>query len=158
MNRARLAAATTLAAAALLGLAACSSSGGSSSSGGNTPAPSATPTQSGPSITITPSTGLAASQAVTIVGTGYTAGKTFGATECADKGNATGAGDCNLRGIKVGTANPSGMVTIQFTAVKGPFGSNNIVCSASQPCIISVADAGSATPTEIGTASVTFAG
>jgi hypothetical protein len=158
MNRARIGAATTLAAVALLGLAACSSSGGSSNNTPATTAPTATPTASGPQITITPHDNLSASAAVTLVGTGFTPGKTFGATECADKGNATGAGDCNLRGIKVGTANPSGKVTVQFTAVKGPFGSNNIVCSSSQPCIISLADAGSATPTEVASGSVTFAG
>jgi hypothetical protein len=49
-------------------------------------------------------------------------------------------------------------VTVQFTAVKGPFGSNNIVCSSSQPCIISLADAGSASPTEVASGDITFAG
>jgi Neocarzinostatin family len=156
MNRARIGAATTLAAAALLGLAACSSSGGSSNNTPATQAPSPTPTGAAQNVTITPSTGLKASQTVSVVGTGFTPGKTFGVTECADKGAATGAGDCNLRGIKTGTANPSGQVTVQFTAVKGPFGSNNITCSSSQPCIISVADAGSAAPTEVASGTITF--
>jgi hypothetical protein len=108
-------------------------------------------------ITITPNTGLTDQQAVAIVGKGYTAGKTYGITECADKGNATGAGDCNLRGIKVATADATGTVNASFPAAKGPFGSNNIVCSASQACLISVATAGSANPSELASLNITFA-
>jgi len=109
-------------------------------------------------MTVTPHSGLKASQTVSVVGTGFVAGKQYGVTECADKGAATGAGDCNLRGIKVGVANATGTVTVQFTAVKGPFGSNKIVCSSSQPCLISVANAGSASPTEVASENITFAG
>ena len=108
-------------------------------------------------ITITPNTGLTDGQAVAIVGKGYVAGKTYGITECADKGNATGAGDCNLRGIKVATADATGTVNASFPAAKGPFGSNNIVCSASQACLISVATAGSANPSEVASLNITFA-
>lgn len=145
----------------MIGLAACSSSGGSSGSSNNPPAsqaPSPTPPAAAQQVTVTPHANLPATANVTVVGTGYTPGKSFGATECADKGAATGAGDCNLRGIKVATADSSGKVTVKFTAVKGPFGSNNIVCSSSQPCIISIADAGSAAPTEVASATITFAG
>ena len=107
--------------------------------------------------TITPNTGLTDGQMVTIVGKGYTAGKTYSMVECADKGNNTGAGDCNLRGIKVATADSTGTVTAQYPAAKGPFGSNNIVCSASQACLVSLATAGSANPSEVATANVSFA-
>jgi curli biogenesis system outer membrane secretion channel CsgG len=83
-------------------LAACSSS--KSSSTATTVAPAATTTSAaGPSqnITITPSTGLHDGQTVRIVGTGYTkSGEQLQVTECADKGQATGAGDCDLRNIK----------------------------------------------------------
>jgi hypothetical protein len=109
------------------------------------------------SVTITPSTGLTDAQSVQVVGKGYTAGKTYGLTECADKGAGTGAGDCNLRGIKVATADATGTVTTTFPVAKGPFGSNNIVCSAQQACIVSVATAGSANPSEVATATITFA-
>jgi hypothetical protein len=110
----------------------------------------------GPSATITPSSGLHDGQVVQVVGKGFTPGKQYGITECADKGTATGAGDCNLRGIKVGTADSKGVVTVSFTVAKS-FGSNNIVCSSSQPCLVSVANAGSANPTEVGSSRISFA-
>jgi hypothetical protein len=170
-----------LAAAGLVVLGACSSSSKSSSSttaaaaAQTTAAPATTseaPTTEAPTttaaatatsaapaqtITITPDTGLTDQQVVHIVAKGYVAGKTYSAVECADKGSATGANDCDLRVIKVGTADSSGTVTVDFPAQKGPFGGNNIVCSAAQKCLISVANAGSANPTEVATQNITFA-
>ncbi len=107
-------------------------------------------------VTITPSSGLTDGQVVQVVGKGYKAGSQYSAIECADKGNNTGAGDCNLRVIKVAAADATGTVTISYPVAKGPFGSNNIVCSASQACLISVANAGSANPTEVATEDITF--
>jgi hypothetical protein len=107
-------------------------------------------------VTITPSTGLKDGQSVHVVGKGYTAGKTYSIVECADKGAATGAGDCNLRGIKVATADSTGTVTSAFPVAKGPFGANNIVCGASQGCILSVATAGAANPDEVATGTISF--
>jgi hypothetical protein len=155
MKRARIGAATTLTAAALVALAACSSSGGSSNPPATQP-PSPTPTGPAQTVTISPHTGLTNGESVKIVGLGYTAGKTYGVTECADKGAATGAGDCDLRGIKTAVATSTGEVGLFFNANKGPFGSNNIVCSATQKCLISVATAGSAAPDEVASANITF--
>jgi hypothetical protein len=146
-------------------LSACSSSSKSSStattSAPTVPATAAatTTTAAAPAqtVTITPNTGLKDQQVVQVVGKGYSAGKSYSVIECADKGAATGAGDCDLRGIKVATADSTGTVTSPFTALKGPFGSNNIVCSATQGCILSVANAGSAAPTEVATGTITFA-
>jgi hypothetical protein len=150
--------ATTAAAAATT--AAPTTAAPTTAAPATTAAPETTTTAaaSAQNVTITPATGLTDGQTVHIVGTGYVAGKTYSAVECADKGNATGAGDCNLHVIKVGTADGSGNVTIDFPAAKGPFGSNNIVCSAAQKCLISVANAGSANPTEVATMNITFAG
>lgn len=153
-------------AAVLFVVSACGSSSSKSASTTAAPATEATTTTTSEAttttapaqtVTITPSTGLKDGQVVHIVGKGYTAGKQYGLTECADKGNNTGAGDCNLRGIKVATADATGTVSADYPVAKGPFGSNNIVCSASQACLVSVATAGSANPSEVATANITFA-
>jgi hypothetical protein len=157
MNGAKIRVAMTLAAVALVGLAACSSSGGSSNNTAPTTAPTSTAPAAAQEMTITPDTGLANDQQVQLVGTGFTAGKSYTSTECADKGAATGAGDCNLRNIVAGTADASGKVTLAFKVAKGPFGTNNIVCSASQKCLVSIATAGAAVPDEVASANITFA-
>jgi hypothetical protein len=108
-------------------------------------------------LTITPGAGLTDGQVVRVVGTGYVTGKTYAAVECADKGNATGWGDCDLHGIPVATADATGTVTIAFPVAKGPFGFNKIVCSAFQKCLIFVANAGSPNPMEHAVLDITFA-
>ena len=163
---ARLATCAAFTALIPLGLAACGSSSKSSTATTAAPATTAAATTAtsgstsstapAQTVTITPSTGLTDGQVVHIVGKGYTPGKQMGVTECADKGNATGAGDCNLRGIKVATPDSSGTVTIDYPVVKGPFGSNSVVCSASLKCLVSVATAGSANPDEVATANISF--
>jgi hypothetical protein len=117
-----------------------------------------TTTTVGQTITITPSTGLTNGQMVHVVGTGFTPGETnLGINECADKGNNTGAGDCDLAGTKVLKPDSSGKVTIDFAVKKGPFGSNNIVCSAAQACLLSISQL-VASPTEQASSNITFAG
>ena len=151
--------------ALLLVLTACSSSKSTTTTTAaatteaptTTAAPTTTTAAAAQSITITPATGLADGQSVHIVGKGYTSGMKYGITECADKGNNTGAGDCNLRNIGIATADSTGTVTTDFKVAKGPFGSNNIVCSATQACLVSVANAGSANPTEVASMNITFA-
>ncbi|MGZ4675222.1 MAG: neocarzinostatin apoprotein domain-containing protein [Acidimicrobiia bacterium] len=142
-------------------LAACGSSGGSKSSPPATkPAKTTTTTaaKAEQTVTITPSTGLTDGQTVTVVGKGFTPGATnIGANECADKGDQTGAGDCDLGGTKTGVVDASGTVTIQFVVKKGPFGANNIVCSATVKCIVSVSQL-IESPTEVATGDITFAG
>lgn len=146
--------------AALLLAAACSSSSKSSSSSSAAPPASvqATTTTAGPTqtLTITPSTGLKNGQVVQVVGKGYTAGTTYSVIECGNKGAATGAGDCDLRNIKVATADSTGTVTSAFPVAKGPIGSNNVDCSVAPGCLLSVATAGSANPSEVATATITF--
>lgn len=153
-----------LPAVAVVVLAGCGSSSKSTSSATTpttaavtTEAPTTTTPAPAQTITVTPSTGIKDGQAVHIVGKGYTPGKTMGVTECADKGAATGAGDCNLRGIKTAVPDSTGTVTIDFPVLKGPFGSNNIVCGPTQKCLVSVATAGSANPDEVASTDITFA-
>jgi hypothetical protein len=50
----------------------------------------------------------------------------------------------------------SGTVTIQFKVNQGPFGANQIVCSAAQKCLVSVAELVAA-PTQEADADITFA-
>jgi len=168
MKRTRISKGTILVMIALLGVAtACGSSKKSNPPASSPPvttsasspsaSPSASATAPAQTETITPNKGLVDKQVVTVVGKGFTAGKQYGITECADKGAATGANDCNLRGIKVGVADATGTVTVKFPVAKGPFGGNNIVCTKAPGCIVSVANAGSAAPTEVAAASITFA-
>jgi hypothetical protein len=140
-------------------VAACGSSKKSSSSSSSSSSAAATTTtaKSNLTVTITPHTGLHDGETVQVVGKGFTAGQQYGVTECANKGASTGAGDCNLRGIKVGTADAAGTVTVAFPVAKGPFGSNNIVCTNPPGCIVSVANAGSANPTQVALGEISFA-
>ena len=109
-------------------------------------------------VTITPATGLHDAQTVSVSGTGYKPNEQLGVVECADKGDQTGAGDCDLGNIKVTNASASGTVTgFQFTVHKGPFGGNHIVCGSPTPCLVSLAEAGVAAPHEVATMQLAFA-
>jgi hypothetical protein len=157
MSKVRLGVAAIFVAVAATSLAACSDDDNSST---NTPAPATTtaePSASAPAqtVTISPAGALKDKQVVTLTGKGYTAGKQYGATECANKGAATGAADCNLHGIKVGVADASGTVTIQFTVAK-TFNTPVIDCTKDPGCIVSIANAGTAAPTEVATADLDF--
>jgi neocarzinostatin family protein len=160
MKDARTRAAFALAVAATIFFAACGSSSKSSSSTTTSAAAATTSTSAAApaqSLTITPATGLTDGQTVQIMATGFTkAGETLGVTECADKGAQTGAGDCDLRNIKAPvTADASGNVSTSYVVHKS-FGANNIVCSATQKCLLSVATAGSASPDQVAVANITF--
>lgn len=159
MKHARTRAAFALAVAATIFFAACGSSSKSSSSTTTSAAAATSTTAAAPaqSMTITPATGLTDGQTVQIAGTGFTkAGETLGVTECADKGTQTGAGDCDLRNLKVPvTADASGNVSTSYVVHK-TFGANNIVCSATQKCLLSVATAGSAQPDQVASMDITF--
>lgn len=162
MTHARARAVCAFVVAGAMLLAACGSSSKSSSSTTTTPTTAASTSSSaaGPTqtLTITPNSGLTDGQTVQLKGTGFTkAGETLQALECADKGTQTGAGDCNLGAIKVlGMADSTGTITGSYVVHKGPFGSNNIVCSATVKCLISVSTAGSPQPDQVGTENITF--
>jgi hypothetical protein len=140
-------------------LAACGSSGGSTAAPPTTTKPKVTTTTTeapAQTVTITPSTGLTDGQTVTVVGKGYTPGaQNIGANECADKGDQTGAGDCDLGGTKTAIPDASGTVTFQFVAKKGPFGANQIICTGATKCLISVSEL-TASPTQVATGEITF--
>jgi hypothetical protein len=144
----------------VLVLGACGSSGGSKPKSTTTSKETTTTTAAAPkqTVTVTPATGLTDGQTVTVVGKGFTPGATnIGITECADKGDQTGAGDCNIPGIKTAVPDASGTVTVQFVVKKGPFGASSIICSATVKCLVSVAQQ-TASPTEVGSQNIEFAG
>lgn len=106
------------------------------------------PEATGPTMTVEPSEGLTDGQTVTVSATGFVAsdrvifGETaLGINLCVDKGDATGAGDCNLGGIVAPVVDAEGNVPpTEFTVVKGPFGANNVTCGVDGPCVISVGE------------------
>jgi len=126
--------------------AAPSSSAGSSSSG----------SKAHPSATVTPATGLKDKQLVQVTGSGFTPQEALQVVECADKGTATGPGDCNLTAMQSVVSDTSGQVHAQVQVLQGPFGGNNIVCGPKQRCLISVTQA-TLTPTEEADVPIQFA-
>ena len=83
-----------------------------------------------PQIKIKPSSNLTDGQAVTVSGTGYKPNLSLGINECADKGDQTGAGDCDLGATLPVKSNSKGVVPpTKFTVKVGPFGGNNVVCT-----------------------------
>lgn len=120
-------------------------------------APSASPTRHGtPAIKVVPATGLRATQTVRITGGGFTPHEALQAVECADKGTATGPGDCNLDAMIALQSDADGNVAAELQVVRGPFGANKITCSATQHCLVSVTQA-TLSPTEEANAAITFA-
>ena len=139
--------------------AACSSSGSSGKAAGTTTTtlgstqttstptlPAATTTSTtvdpnAPTIAVTPSTGLTDGQMVTVTGAKFPPGHQVGVTECVDKGDSTGAADCDLAGeaatIKAVAAD--GTYTVQF-AVKIKPAAADAACSASNPCVVSLGE------------------
>lgn len=120
-----------------------------------TAAASATATSGHQQITVTPAAGLRSGQRVRVQASGFSPGESLVITQCASKGTATGPGDCNLNAMQGVTADPSGRVQTGFTVTQGPFGANNIVCSPSQACLISVTQA-TPSPTQEADATIKF--
>jgi hypothetical protein len=107
-------------------------------------------------LIVTPSAGLKSPATVQVTATGFSPGASLVVTQCANKGNNTGPGDCNLAGIQTVTANSAGQITTPMTVIKGPFGTNHIVCSGSQTCLVSVSPA-TPSPNQEADAPISFA-
>jgi hypothetical protein len=119
-----------------------------------TPTPTST-TAHVPKVMLTPATGLKSGQQVLVQGSGFSPGEALVVTQCANKGTATGPGDCDLTSMQSVTSDASGRVMTHFTVTKGPFGANKIVCGPSQACLISVTQA-TPTPTQEADAPISF--
>jgi heat shock protein HslJ len=158
-------AAQPVAVLAVLALAACSNGSKDVVHPPRTPLPSSAVSSATPSgsesrasklsAKVTPATGLSDKRQVQVDAAGFTAGEALTVIECAQKGNATGPGDCNLSGMTPATADGLGNISVQLTVLRGPFGANKIVCSTKQPCLVSVTQA-SLTPTEEADAPISF--
>jgi Neocarzinostatin family len=121
-----------------------------------TATPSATaPSGHAPKVTVTPATGLKSGQQVLVQASGFSPGEALVITECANKGTATGPGDCDLTNMQSVTSDASGHLMTHLAVTKGPFGTNKIVCGPAQACLISVTQA-TLTPTQEADTPITF--
>jgi hypothetical protein len=133
----------------LVGLAACGDDEGEETASTTTAAApttlavtTTTEAESPFKATATPTEGLKAGDPVEVSVSGFTAGKTLGINECAQKGDAdVGAEDCDLGGIVTlevaadGTG--SGTINVKDTAI----GSNNHDChDPDTRCFLSVGE------------------
>lgn len=121
-------------------------------------APSTSSTAAGQqAVTLTPATVPTAGGTVQVHATGFTPGEALVVLQCAQKGTATGSGDCNITAMAPATADANGAVSVQLHVVRGPFGANKVVCSTALPCIVSVTQA-TLTPTQEADTVIRFAG
>lgn len=109
-----------------------------------------------PRVSVRPSLGLRNRQTVRVSGSGFSANQALQVIQCAVKGVSTGPGDCNLTGMLSATSDGLGRVSVDLVVLRGPFGTNNIICGARQACLVSVTQA-SLSPTEEADAPITFA-
>ena len=98
-----------------------------------------------PTIKVKPTSNLKDGQLVVVAGTGYKKNTSLGINECADKGDQTAAGDCDLAGTKVVKSNANGVIKpTKFPVKAGPFGGNNVVCtdttSAPNGCLVNMGE------------------
>jgi len=92
-----------------------------------------------PTMTATPSTDLTDGQTIQVTGAKFPASTALGINVCADKGADTRAGDCDLANLTPVTSDAQGNVTGSKVVHKGPFGSNAVSCTATQACVVSIA-------------------
>ena len=138
---------------------------GSSSASGPVSTPVSSPASSTASssapagkqtLTVTPSRDLRDGQQVLVQARGFSAGEPVQVIECAQKGTATGPGDCDLASMVSATTDAQGGLQSKLTVHRGPFGANSIVCGPTQPCLVSVTQA-TLSPTEEADAPISFA-
>lgn len=122
-----------------------------------TTAPPAVKPGGKPHVAVQPAQGLRDGQSVHVTGTGFTPGATYIVAECGDKGSKTGQGDCDITAVVPATADGTGTVQADYVVKKGPFGTHNIVCSTTQPCLINVSQP-TPDPTQQADARIVFAG
>ncbi len=96
---------------------------------------------SGPTLTVTPATGLTNSEKVTLTGSGFTPADSLTAVECL--ANATSPADCNISTATPITVNSDGTLpSTTFTVVTGTVGGATCGTSATDAsgCVIMVAN------------------
>jgi hypothetical protein len=108
-----------------------------------------------PEVIVKPASGLRDGQSVTVTASGFSPGLSLIVVQCADKGQQTGPGDCNLAVSTTLQTDAAGKAEATLTVAYGPFGANGVVCSATQPCLVSVTEA-SFTPSQEADAPISF--
>lgn len=109
---------------------------------GGSPTPTATGSATvNPKVAVSPATGLKDGQTVHVKITGFSPGQGLVVLECADKGSKTGQGDCDLTGLVPVTTDADGGAEADLVVHTGPFGANNVSCTATQPCLVSASQA-----------------
>src|SRR5664280_500635 len=78
-----------------------------------------TATAAGPSIQLTPSTGLQSGSSVSVSGTGFQANETLYALECINLGASTNETDCDTNTVAIATSSATGTFTTSVTVVTG---------------------------------------
>jgi hypothetical protein len=73
----------------------------------------------GPTITVTPSTGLTNGNAVTVAGTGFMDNETLYALECINDGASTNQTDCDTSTVSIATSSATGTFSTSVTVVAG---------------------------------------
>ena len=124
----------------------------------------------GPTMTVTPDTGITSGQTVIIEASGFTPGLTLGITQCAaeaDPDNEIGdgeteSGDCDLAGIAAvevdddgNAVDPdTGSTMLEYSVNTGPFGENMRVCDADHDDTLAVGELVDAPDAERATADI----
>jgi hypothetical protein len=79
----------------------------------------ATASAAGPSIQLTPNTGLQNGSAVSVSGTGFQGNETLYALECVNAGASTNQTDCDTSTVAIATTSATGTFTTTVTVVAG---------------------------------------
>jgi hypothetical protein len=90
--------------------------------GGLTSLGVATASAAGPTITVTPSTGLTNGTVVSVSGTGFMDNETLYALECINDGASTNETDCDTSTVAIATSSATGTFTTPVTVVAGTIG------------------------------------
>lgn len=123
------------------------------------PAPAASSAQSpqGPTMTVTPSTGLRDGDQVHVAGSGFTSGANLVVIQCAGSGDDVSADDCDIADAASVVADGSGGVATTATVHSGPFGAAGRTCGGGVECLIVVSQPSASAGAERATAPVSFA-
>ncbi len=109
-----------------------------------------------PGISVSPSTGLANGQTVTVSLSGFSAGAPVAVIECSPLQATAQQAACDTAGVKIVTANASGTATTPFTVTTGQIGTaaGSTCPGQGGVCLITAANTGN--QTQNATAQVAF--
>jgi len=113
------------------------------------------PVKIDPQVRAQPNSGLHDGESVTLTATGFGPDQSLVALQCADKGNNTGEGDCDVAHLVSLTTNAAGSGTARVTVRTHNVGSDHNICDRTHPCILSVSQA-TPNPTQSATVRINF--